>query len=93
MNVKPGDLAIVIKAHIPENVGKIVRVQKFMRNDELFGPLWQVECESIRNTVGRKTLKPMKRGGRPLYAPDDWMRPVSGLPLNDEVTDDIKEPA
>lgn len=89
MNCKPGDLAIIIKAMIPENVGKIVRVVEFFRNDERFGPLWTVECESIHNAVGLEYLQPRARSHLPLHGPDDWMRPVSGLPVHDEQRDEV----
>lgn len=90
MNCKPGDLAIVIKSIVPENIGKIVKVVRFSKNDPRFGPMWILECESVRNVVGLRSLgKLPRRTDLPLHGPDDWLRPVSGLPMTDDIDTEI----
>jgi len=95
MNCKPGDLAIIVKSMVPANIGKIVMVLKFYKTDDRFGPLWFVDGENISEAVGLRDLdyRVRRDSARPLYGPDDWMKPVSGLPVDDEVTEDLKEPA
>jgi hypothetical protein len=93
MNCKPGDLAIVIKASRESNIGKIVRVLGLYSREEK-GVAWEVECETVIEVVGILNQRPMRRNPeKALVAWDDWLRPISGVPVNDEVTDDIKEPA
>jgi hypothetical protein len=93
MNCKPGDLAIVIKASRESNIGKIVRVLRLYSREEK-GVAWEVECETVVEVVGIFNQRPARRNPeKALIAWDDWLRPISGVPVNDEVTDDIKETA
>jgi len=78
MNVKQGDLAIIIKS-LAGNEGRIVSVVKFLGAGQgLYGfpgvpsPVWIVTSISpIRNIGG--WLAPSG------VVPDAWLRPVSGL--------------
>ena len=78
---KPGDMAIVIDAQNPDNIGLIVRVlglhdpeTAHFKHD--LGPIWTCEC-----------AQPMvwTREGRPHVArsgpiPDRLLQPIRGLP-------------
>lgn len=93
MNVKQGDLAIVMHSETGRNLGKIVEVIKLLGESPVFdgrswgigdGLLWLVEAKGAPISV---------RFGPPLAVvpmPDAWLRPISGIPLNDEVTDDLE---
>ncbi|MBR8147051.1 hypothetical protein [Burkholderia vietnamiensis] len=91
MNCKPGDLAIIVKAMCPENVGRIVVV---LPQSEMgvFGLEW--------NTQGRGPVMKQSRltgliVGSEIandgWVPDAWLRPVSGLPITDDVEDEVTE--
>jgi hypothetical protein len=88
VNCKPGDLAIMVDSRVIENIGVVFEV---LGNDieatEYYGhQCWRVRSSRpTRNSDGTMSIE-----GR---AADFDLRPVSGLPLNDEVPDDIKEPA
>jgi hypothetical protein len=86
MNCKPGDLAVLIRSAIPENVGIIVEVVEWM------GHVWS--NDSITNwrvrPVGgprQTTIGSLQQEGA---APDEWLRPVSGLPDTEDT--DEREP-
>ena len=105
MNCKPGDLAIVVSARTtPENIGRIVEVVRVGTHLEIFksidGVQVTVDAEGMSLWVVRSRNQLMWRTdiGCELYfkelpVSDSYLRPVSGLPIEDEVTDDIKEPA
>lgn len=79
MNVKPGDLAIVIKGAI---AGSICVVTSFWGDFE-GEPYWRVEYgQPVLTLAGTMTKTPLCR--------NSWLRPVSGLP-DTEHTDE-KEP-
>lgn len=83
MNCKPGDLAIVIKASVPQNIGKIVRVLCAKES----GVSWFIDCDAEYVTRAGRVVRrdPM----RDLFAPDAWLKPVSGLPITDDVTNEV----
>lgn len=83
MNVKPGDLAIVIKG---KSTGKICIVES---SDGIsYGEqMWNLRFQAVVEAKGGFITNPRCR--------DSWLRPVSGLP-DDEVIDErepIKEHA
>ncbi|MDR6393038.1 hypothetical protein [Paraburkholderia phenoliruptrix] len=84
MNCKPGDLAYIVKSGRPETIGVIVEVLEPLIHGST--PMWRV-----------RALRPVKKYsgefGCEGNIEDDRLRPISGVPVNDEVTDDIKEPA
>ena len=85
MNCKPGDLAIVIRATTSAR-GKIVEVIE--RADDVDGlPAWLVRFQGaavVRNKEsGAMTL------GCDADCPDAWLRPISGVPVLDEVSDEV----
>lgn len=99
MNVKPGDLAIVVSSISQENIGRIVTVIRLVVAGERFavgrrlvgdGNGWLVQCD--RPLVITFEGKPVGTHCTRVYR-DDCLRPISGVPVDDEVTDDLKEPA
>ncbi|HVI88285.1 MAG TPA: hypothetical protein VM659_08285 [Dongiaceae bacterium] len=94
MNCKPGDLAIVVKACIVENIGKIVEVIGPSDDHPVLGFRWSIRPQSpMRSVDGIDLTTQVGPSLGNLACADDWLRPVSGLPITDEVTDDLKEPA
>ena len=79
MNVKPGDLAIMIKAALPENIGSIVVVIRpgIMRE---YGPEWICESTNTSRGVSDFGHSLVIQKGDEFDCPDSWLRPVSGLP-------------
>ncbi|MBR8234628.1 hypothetical protein K6W26_23020 [Burkholderia sp. AU42008] len=83
MNVKPGDLAIMVRSEIPENIGRIFEVLSF--NDaasDLFGPTWNV-----------RAVRPAKYGdgrmGTEGAAQDCCLRPINGVPVTDDISNEV----
>lgn len=79
VNCKPGDMAIVIKAICPENVGTIVEViGPGMLPHGKNGFEWQTytprPSPAFAPELGMVTLKTHSD------CPDAWLRPVSDLP-------------
>jgi hypothetical protein len=83
-------LAYLAKAYLPENVGRIVEVIKaYGANPEGHGFEWQVETRTKLRTVilDRGPANPALPA---IYVvPDAWLRPISGVPVHDEVTDEV----
>lgn len=84
MNCKPGIMAIVIKAELQENIGIIVDV---VSECPVGGPgYWWCSTREPRRTVsGLGYILSV----RDASMPDSWLRPVSGLPLNEEIGDEV----
>ncbi len=87
MNVKKGDLAIVIKSACG-NEGQIIEVMKFLGTNPIFqkrqwfkggyGLTWLIKFQNpVRNTRGVLYIE--------CPCPDAWLRPVSGLPEVDTI--------
>lgn len=99
MNVKPGDLAIVIYApHTPELIGRIVRVDRQAVDGEQFGGIrfgsWGFAswvCSADRPLPWRTTtiFGLVHFPKRPIA--DFMLRPISGLPLEEETDTRIPE--
>lgn len=99
MNCKPGDLAIITNS-LPTGAlcGRIVRVVRPRVDGEIFTATdghrcrgdsehfcWVIEADEPLPWYSRRFAQ------RPFA--DMWLRPITGLPVTDEVTNDIKEPA
>ena len=92
MNCKPGDLAIVVAAHNPCNIGSILRVLKSHRNQKslLIEPgdhIWLVQATHPQAyEKGQKIIYRIKGP-----VPDSVLRPIRGLPLKhpDEIKNDL----
>ncbi|MDP9651903.1 hypothetical protein [Paraburkholderia caledonica] len=88
MNCKPGDLAIMVDSRVIENIGVVFEV---LGNDAEATAHYGHQCWRVRSSrPTRNSDGTMSIEGR---AADFDLRPVSGLPVADDVTDDIKEPA
>jgi len=93
-----GDLAIITKTIAASDLlGKIVRVVRPAVDHEIFpstdgasvrvnieshGMVWVIEADRPLPWVGKLMLQ------RPY--PDSYMTPISGIPIDDEVTDDLE---
>lgn len=87
MNCKPGDLAIIIRAILSENIGRIVLVLRSSDIHPKLGFRWHIKPQSPMRTVVARDLMTTQPPSLDLVAmPDAWLKPVSGLPLDDEVT-------
>jgi hypothetical protein len=104
MNCKPGDLAIVVGPCVtPGLTGRVVEILRRAVPGEYYQSVCgktvrlsiEVPCWFVRSS----TPLPMQTtlGWFLLFhersIQDAILRPISGVPVNDEVTDDIKEPA
>lgn len=86
MNCKPGDLAYMTASDFPENVGRVVEVT----NDGY-------ACDGgwVWNVVSVVPLKGWIPGTErvsvscTLEAFDDELRPISGVPVTDDVSDEV----
>lgn len=88
MQVKAGDLAIQIYSHA-NNEGKIVKVLRFVGHHKFLtitvNDAWECDYGSnVKDVLGGMAQIRM--------VPGSWLRPVSGLPMDEEVPDQIKEP-
>jgi hypothetical protein len=85
LNCKPGDLAVVVTAHNPENIGTIVRVIKKHHDQNALvdfkgSHIWMAEApRPMLYDVGGKMVR--RRKGA---VPDAILRPIRGLPVNEE---------
>jgi len=93
MNCKPGDLAIIVRSEKDQLCGKVVKVIKGWGDWKPYGYLWTVEFAHPIATRRPSQSDLIIQSNADF--PDAWLRPVSGLPLTDDVSDDlrIKEPA
>jgi hypothetical protein len=86
MNCKPGDLAIVIKDEYPQNIGKIGRVICYDNHHSTGLEAWCMEFPSALLCLNG-------RYSDYVGVADYCLRPVSGLPMEEETTEKLKEPA
>lgn len=99
MNVKPGDLAYIVGSS--KLAGRIVEVVSRAPQGVPFAlpdgyTQAPTDYEWVIRIVGAPVKAPTDLGHRLANygtAPDRLLRPISGVPVNDEVTDGIKEPA
>ncbi|MBR8228071.1 hypothetical protein KDX05_07065 [Burkholderia vietnamiensis] len=89
MNCKPGDLAIIVQAFLPENIGKIVEVLAPLGDDCGCGFRWLVKTLSPARTISVIDFKTVFEDSEPAGIPDAWLRPVTGLPITDDVEDEV----
>lgn len=75
MNCKPGDLAMVVKAVCPENIGLIVKVLRWAPPIDGM-PAWETESDRPSPTVC--TISPRVSTGMHRVADvrDAWLRPI-----------------
>ncbi|AHB06366.2 hypothetical protein U875_14160 [Pandoraea pnomenusa 3kgm] len=70
----------------PSNIGKIVSVVAFV--GEHFGaPHWDVKCagplQAWSSITGRDVVT------QEMYVPDAHLRPIGGVPVHDEIRDEV----
>lgn len=86
MNCKPGDLAYLTASDFPENVGRIVEVT----NDGYAcdgGWVWAVvSAVPLKGWIPDTEQVGVSCN---LNAFDDELRPISGVPVTDDVTDEV----
>jgi len=92
MNCKPGDLAIVVDAYNPCNIGSILKVLKTHRNQRelLVEPgdhIWMVQATHPQAyEIGQKIVWRTKGP-----VPDSFLRPIRGLPLGRDIAEGLKD--
>lgn len=93
MNVKPGQLAIIIKSTFPQNVGMICKVIETGTHGTGLAA-WTVEMTSpfFASFVSGGFAAHFP-AGMTVNIPDPWLRPVSGLPECEDAPAHEKEPA
>jgi hypothetical protein len=88
MNCKPGDLAYVVRSRIPENIGMVIEIKRVCPHNGI--GYWQYFV--TKPTFGEYTdtgaihLFP---AGTTFSIGDERVRPISGVPVHDEVTDEV----
>lgn len=84
MNCKPGDLAIVIRG---TQVGMIVSVIGSEVPFDDWSPAWHATTDRPVQTIKRRSRRVSQ--ATEFRVRDSWLRPVSGLPIEDEVKDEV----
>ncbi|MBU9203103.1 hypothetical protein KTD31_17240 [Burkholderia multivorans] len=87
MNCKPGDLAIIVQDVCPQNVGIIVEIESAYGEYLDFGFCWNVRAS--RPIAMMDASVGWIYQGSWGWHPDAWLRPVSGLPITDDITDEV----
>jgi hypothetical protein len=95
MNVKPGDLAIVVSApRTPEMIGRIVKVERAAIDGEFFSDVrycsdgaaaWVCSVDARSGPLPSRTKNGVLLWLRTRAIADRLLRPISGLPLNDNI--------
>lgn len=84
MNVKPGDLAYVVCG---DQSGAVVTVEKTAEPFPDGSSAWVATSREPLETVKRKSrARSMSSRFR---VRDSWLRPISGIPVTDDVTDEV----
>jgi hypothetical protein len=85
LRCKPGDLAIVIKANYPSNLGRIVRVVALSQGEgDLVYPkeqvTWLVTCQQPMTWYMKSKRYQRKKGP----VPDAQLQPIRGVPIGQD---------
>ncbi|WP_124521470.1 MULTISPECIES: hypothetical protein [unclassified Burkholderia] len=86
MNCKPPCMAVVIYADYEPAIGLVVEVLTESRINRDGGHEWIVvppRAMGCWDADGNEVV--LER----IYCPDAWLRPVSGLPITGDVTDEV----
>ena len=76
--LKPGDLAIIIKSVEGKAIGKIVECMRIDHINATYGTIWWVKAPSNMKVVG------IDEGTNMGLCPQDWMRKIPNDPLQDD---------
>lgn len=87
MNAKPGAIVYATKAVFVENVGAVGRVIGAQLTSGEEGPGWLVEWCELITVLECRTFKIIKSSWS--HHPDAWLRPIDGLPVTDDVEDEV----
>ncbi|MBB2915885.1 hypothetical protein [Cupriavidus alkaliphilus] len=88
MNCKPNDLAIVIRADaVPELIGQIVKVLHPTWPDSPHGFVWMVRFQAPQVFPGWFSGTAIV--DTDAHCPDAWLKPITGLPVHDDVPDEV----
>ncbi|MDE4918576.1 hypothetical protein ACUXAV_000675 [Cupriavidus metallidurans] len=92
MNCKPGDLAYIVSAS-PDtkgwNDGRVVEVlHVYIDHHVHFGRVWQVRSQTPLSIFDGFTGAPIGTMTE-FQCPDDWLRPISGVPVHDDLHDEV----
>lgn len=81
MNCRPGDLAYITNAYLPENIGRVVEVIKASgTNPEGHGLEWEVRIGTAIRTVVLDSRMVVPDAPIVYVHPDAWLRPINGAP-------------
>lgn len=88
MNCKPGDRAIIVPPS--KNAGSIVEIMYLSVDKHFTGlPSWVVSPFGGSMTYRLPNGQSQTAQRKMARIPDAWVRPVSGLPLNEETPDEV----
>jgi hypothetical protein len=91
LNCKVGDLAITVKCHVPDNLGKIVQIIAYEGLREWPNypdpiPVWLIRAYSGKDGLSYQFPDGTVRKTTGGLAPDCFLKPISGLDLEDDET-------
>ncbi|WP_175681161.1 hypothetical protein [Burkholderia cenocepacia] len=94
MNCKPGDLAVIVRDDIPENIGRIVTVVGPTELDGSEGPgfWWDVVAEGqLPLAFNYHDSVPGRIEGYAMDVEhlDSDLLPISGAPMTDDMSDEV----
>jgi len=93
MNCKAGDLALVASNPFTENLGAVVKV---LGACAFNGPefwLCRVEGRPLWGQLPDGLMSTSDKHHDLISMPDKYLKPISGLPMEDDVDQGVKEPA
>ncbi|VWB07636.1 hypothetical protein [Burkholderia lata] len=89
MNCKPGDLAYVTYATQFQNIGRVIEVIR-KSSDGDYGPEWVCRSSGIVVAWDEFLQKNLEApAGTEFMAPDAHLRPITGLPITDDIKDEV----
>lgn len=102
MNIKQVPCLAILIRSAAGNEGRIVEVKRFLGSNPIYrgehwatgeGPCWEIEFagEASAPAIYRHLDDSISPAGaeRTGAVPDAWLRPISGVPVTDEVTDEV----
>ncbi|HDR9497077.1 TPA: hypothetical protein QDC06_000264 [Burkholderia cepacia] len=93
MNCKPGDLAIIVNGRFPEEIGRIVEVLRLAApgidfHPDALSPAWIVKSDRPLPIFLHKANEIHSWANENPVA-DARLRPVTGLPITDDIKDEV----